>query len=108
MTKGHSQGQRKRLRILEIKADCMDLGIVLIGNKCDLRYGDNGELKDGINFVSSREALKYAQECRIPYIETSAKNGKNIGFLFHQLVYEYWIQTQTQNFNRRYKYIYRL
>ena len=94
--------KRTRCRILEIKEDCMDLGMVLIGNKCDLRYGDNGELKDGYNFVSSEEAMEYATECHIPYIETSAKNGKNIGFLFHQLVYEYWIQTQTQNLNRKY------
>ena len=46
--------------------------------------------------------MKYAIQCNIPYIETSGKYDKNIGFLFHQIVYEYWIQTQTQNINRKY------
>ena len=53
----------------EIRNESKDIPVVLFGNKCDLE-----ERRE----VTKKEAQKYADEHRVLYFETSAKN--NIGF----------------------------
>ena len=40
-------------------------------------------------------AYKWFNEKQIAYIETSAKLGINVHFLFRHCIYEYWIQSQS-------------
>ena len=41
------------------------------------------------------KAYEWFDKMKIPYIETLAKNGKNVNFLFRHSVYEYWIQSHS-------------
>ena len=41
------------------------------------------------------KAHDWFDKMKIAYIETSAKNGKNVNFLFHHSVYEYWMQSHS-------------
>ena len=67
-----------------------DMCFIAVGNKCDLRD------KPGFwEKVDMEKANKWFEEKKIPYIETSAKNGKNVNFLFRHSVYEYWIQSHS-------------
>eukprot|EP01083_Nonionella_stella_P011935 33856_1 len=77
-------------------------GIVLIGCKVDLRGSssstnlEDSKQKTNDDMIENYDsAVKLAKEMNIPYIETSAKSGENIEFMFKQCVFEYWIQTQT-------------
>ena len=54
-----------------------DVCILLIGNKCDL---------DNIRQVSTDEVSKKAQQYKIGFCETSAKNAKNIDYAFQTLI----------------------
>ena len=60
--------------------------MILVATKCDLLYNDFDHNKD--HFVDREMVMSYAEECRIPYIETSAKLRKNVGFLIKYCLYE--------------------
>ncbi len=55
--------------------------IILLGNKIDLR--DNME-----NTVDPQFGVRYAQELRVKYLETSAKTGENVEKAFEILIGE--------------------
>ena len=52
--------------------------IILVGNKCDL---------EEYRQVQSSDAQRLAEEWRVKYFETSAKNKTNINRIFEELVY---------------------
>ena len=58
-----------------------DVPIVVVGNKCDL---PNEQRQVGIE-----EGIKYAEDCKIPFFETSAKEGTNNIECFYQVVREH-------------------
>ena len=64
--------------------------IILVGNKCDL---------EEYRQVQSSDAQRLAEEWRVKYFETSAKNKTNINRIFEELVYliEANNQTNIQN-----------
>ncbi len=64
--------------------------IILVGNKCDL---------EEFRQVQSSDAQRLAEEWRVKYFETSAKNKTNINRIFEELVYliEANNQTNIQN-----------
>ena len=64
--------------------------IILVGNKCDL---------EEYRQVQSSDAQRLAEEWRVKYFETSAKNKTNIKRIFEELVYliEASNQTNIQN-----------
>eukprot|EP01084_Bolivina_argentea_P098775 177539_1 len=86
--------QRKDYDKVDNRHDGNNLGFMIIGTKCDLRYNDSYKDKQD-KFVSSEEALKLAKKWNVPYVETSALTGRNVNFAFRQMCYEYWIQSQT-------------
>ena len=52
----------------------------LVGNKCDLIEK---------RIIKKEEAENFAKEHKLPYIETSAKEGINIGELFENTINQY-------------------
>ena len=64
--------------------------IILVGNKCDL---------EEYRQVQTSDAQRLAEEWRVKYFETSAKNKTNINRIFEELVYliEANNQTNIQN-----------
>ena len=83
--------------------DRNDFAIILIGTKCDLRTQQYQEPEGVVSdprheFVDVQTVLDQAREWNVPYIETSAKHGRNKHFAYRQSVYEYWIQSQTQSY----------
>ena len=60
--------------------------IILVGNKCDL---------EEYRQVQSSDAQRLAEEWRVKYFETSAKNKTNINRIFEELVY--LIEANNQN-----------
>ena len=60
--------------------------IILVGNKCDL---------EEYRQVQSSDAQRLAEEWKIKYFETSAKNKTNINRIFEELVY--LIEANNQN-----------
>ena len=60
--------------------------IILVGNKCDL---------EEYRQVQSSDAQRLAEEWKVKYFETSAKNKTNINRIFEELVY--LIETNNQN-----------
>ena len=74
--------------------------IILVGNKCDL---------EEYRQVQSSDAQRLADEWRVKYFETSAKNKTNINRIFEELVYLIEANNQTNiqntsNQNERLKY----
>lgn len=74
--------------------------IILVGNKCDL---------EEYRQVQSSDAQRLAEEWRVKYFETSAKNKTNINRIFEELVYLIEANNQTNiqntsNQNERLKY----
>ena len=74
--------------------------IILVGNKCDL---------EEYRQVQSSDAQRLAEEWRVKYFETSAKNKTNINRIFEELVYLIEANNQTNiqntsNQNKRLKY----
>ncbi|XP_064355718.1 ras-related protein R-Ras [Dromaius novaehollandiae] len=67
---------RLHAQLLRVK-DRDDVPAVLVGNKADLRPQRQ---------VSREEALAFARERRLPYVEASAKTRLNVDEAFHQLV----------------------
>ena len=78
-----------RERILREK-DEDNYPVIAVGNKCDLRV--NGGCS-GVE-VDMNAVHDWCEQHQIPYIETSAKNGKNVNFLFRHCVFEYemWLR----------------
>ena len=74
--------------------------IILVGNKCDL---------EEYRQVQSSDAQRLAEEWKVKYFETSAKNKTNINRIFEELVYlieannQTYIQN-TSNQNERIRY----
>lgn len=64
--------------------------IILVGNKCDL---------EEYRQVQSSDAQRLAEEWRVKYFETSAKNKTNINRIFEELVYLIEANNQTNNQN---------
>lgn len=62
--------------------------IILVGNKCDL---------EEYRQVQSSDAQRLAEEWRVKYFETSAKNKTNINRIFEELVYLIEANNQTNN-----------
>ena len=60
--------------------------IILVGNKCDL---------EEYRQVQSSNAQRLAEEWKVKYFETSAKNKTNINKIFEELIY--LIETNNQN-----------
>ena len=74
--------------------------IILVGNKCDL---------EEYRQVQSSDAQRLAEEWKVKYFETSAKNKININRIFEELVYLIEANNQTNiqntsNQNERLKY----
>ena len=68
--------------------------IILVGNKCDL---------EEYRQVQSSDAQRLAEEWKVKYFETSAKNKTNINRIFEELVYliEANNQTNIQNISNQ-------
>ena len=75
--------------------------IILVGNKCDL---------EEYRQVHSLDAQRLAEEWKVKYFETSAKNKTNINRIFEELIYlieannQNTIIQDTSNQNERLKY----
>ncbi|CAG9336130.1 unnamed protein product [Blepharisma stoltei] len=54
-----------------------DLAIILVGNKCDMAYARE---------VAQDEAIRYAQQQKIPFFETSALDCTNVEVVFRELL----------------------
>merc|ERR1712228_1024880 len=80
-----------RESILRIKEED-DYPMMVVGNKCDLRIDE--AFND--SHLNMDDVIEWCQKHQMPYIETSAKNGKNVHLLFRQSVYEY-ILYETRN-----------
>eukprot|EP01084_Bolivina_argentea_P263879 446810_1 len=89
--------KNEALKILRAKDDDnYDFLIMLVGNKCDLRDENDYdyELDTYTKPVDMNEVNEWISSNQIPYVETSAKYGKNICFLYRQSIYEYYEQTR--------------
>lgn len=75
--------------VLDVGDDTI-IPIILVGNKCDL---------EEYRQVQSSDAQRLADEWRVKYFETSAKNKTNINRIFEELIYliEANNQTNIQN-----------
>lgn len=69
----------------DVNSLCSNPSIILVGNKSDLNNDRT---------VSTEEAQSYAETNKIPYIETSAKDGTNITEAFIKCVSEYLQKAQ--------------
>lgn len=58
----------------EVRKVCGDIPIILVGNKADLPVK-----------VASEQGEQFAREHRMPFIESSAKTGLNVGVAFERL-----------------------
>ena len=81
---------KEQLNIVLDADDNTLIPIILVGNKCDL---------EEYRQVQSSDAQRLAEEWRVKYFETSAKNKTNINRIFEELVYliEANNQTNIQN-----------
>lgn len=81
---------KEQLNIVLDSDDNTLIPIILVGNKCDL---------EEFRQVQSSDAQRLAEEWRVKYFETSAKNKTNINRIFEELVYliEANNQTNIQN-----------
>lgn len=86
--------------VLDVGDDTI-IPIILVGNKCDL---------EEYRQVHSLDAQRLAEEWKVKYFETSAKNKTNINKIFEELVYLIEANNQntviqnTSNQNERLKY----
>ena len=60
----------------EIRTQCGNVNLVLVGNKCD----DPEERE-----VSTKEAKKFATDMKLPFFETSARDNVNVNEVFSTL-----------------------
>ena len=81
---------KEQLNIVLVADNNNLIPIILVGNKCDL---------EEYRQVQSSDAQRLAEEWRVKYFETSAKNKININRIFEELVYliEANNQTNIQN-----------
>ena len=81
---------KEQLNIVLDTDDNTLIPIILVGNKCDL---------EEYRQVQSSDAQRLADEWKVKYFETSAKNKTNINRIFEELVYliEANNQTNIQN-----------
>lgn len=77
---------KEQLNIVLDTDDNTLIPIILVGNKCDL---------EEYRQVQSSDAQRLAEEWRVKYFETSAKNKININKIFEELVY--LIEANNQN-----------
>ena len=77
---------KEQLNIVLDTDDNTLIPIILVGNKCDL---------EEYRQVQSSDAQRLAEEWRVKYFETSAKNKTNINRIFEELVY--LIEANNQN-----------
>ena len=81
------------------------MGLALVGCKMDLYYGDGQDGKSisdqdkKIMDGNYERAVKLSEIWNIPFIETSAKECINVDACFRQIVYEYWLFTQSRTMN---------
>lgn len=86
--------------VLDVGDDTI-IPIILVGNKCDL---------EEYRQVHSLDAQRLANEWKVKYFETSAKNKTNINKIFEELIYLIEANNQntviqnTSNQNERLKY----
>ena len=91
--------QEYREAIIRARSDIMNDSylIMIVGNKCDLRndheYIANNDCKSTI--CSMDRVFEWTNEYKLPYIETSAKENKNVHLLYRHCVYEYWMATMS-------------
>lgn len=71
--------------VLDVSDDTI-IPIILVGNKCDL---------EEYRQVHSLDAQRLAEEWKVKYFETSAKNKTNINRIFEELIY--LIEANNQN-----------
>ena len=91
---------KEQLNIVLDTDDNTLIPIILVGNKCDL---------EEYRQVQSSDAQRLAEEWKVKYFETSAKNKTNINRIFEELVYLIEANNQTNiqntaNQNERLKY----
>ena len=77
---------KEQLNIVLDTDDNTLIPIILVGNKCDL---------EEYRQVQSSDAQRLAEEWKVKYFETSAKNKTNINRIFEELVY--LIEANNQN-----------
>ncbi len=77
---------KEQLNIVLDSDDNTLIPIILVGNKCDL---------EEYRQVQSSDAQRLADEWRVKYFETSAKNKTNINRIFEELVYLIEANNQT-------------
>jgi len=65
--------------------------MVVVGNKCDLRDDYQFRRNNETQCCRMEQVLQWVEDNQLPYIETSAKENKNVHLLFRQCIYEYWI-----------------
>ena len=71
-------------------------GVVMVACQMDLVCNGSGEVKDEVVETMQR-AKELSSTWNIPLIGTSAKKDINVNALFVQIMYEYWLQTQTDS-----------
>ena len=81
---------KEQLNMILDSDDNTLIPIILVGNKCDL---------EEYRQVQSSDAQRLADEWRVKYFETSAKNKTNINRIFEELVYLIEANNQTNNQN---------
>lgn len=81
---------KEQLNIVLDADDNTLIPIILVGNKCDL---------EEYRQVQSSDAQRLAEEWRVKYFETSAKNKTNINRIFEELIYLIEANNQTNNQN---------
>ena len=88
---------KEQLNIVLDTDDNTLIPIILVGNKCDL---------EEYRQVQSSDAQRLAEEWKVKYFETSAKNKTNINRIFEELVYliEANNQTNIQNTSNQNKH----
>eukprot|EP01084_Bolivina_argentea_P131113 231480_1 len=90
-----------RERLLKTLDD-KDFGMMFVGTKGDLLYDKQSENRSEewgnyrLKPVDRNMVIQQAMEWDVPYIETSSKDKKNVEFVFQQIFYELWIQSEGQ------------
>ncbi len=86
-------------RLFRTLDDNKEYGIMFVGTKGDLLYdekwkNENQQELYPKRFVDRNKVIQQTIEWNIPYIESSSKDKKNVEFVFEQVLYEFWIQSQ--------------
>eukprot|EP01084_Bolivina_argentea_P245701 411284_1 len=96
----------KKVSFLKHNFSLSNWGVMLVGNKVDLKYNGSYMYEHTkysitppdpafkMGYVSTDEAIHFAKQWNMPYIETSAKCNKNVHFMYRQIIWEWWIQSR--------------